>query len=44
MPQRKFIFTNCAEKQAREALRVMGIEGEFEVGLMRGGANNDPRL
>ena len=26
---RKIVLTNCAEKQAREALRVLGIEDEF---------------
>lgn len=27
---KKFVFTNCAEKQAIEALQVLGLEGEFD--------------
>jgi len=46
---KKVVFTNCAEKQAREALRVMGLEGEFDavygadamgVGLIRPAHHN----
>lgn len=30
LPQRKFIMTNCAEKQAKEALDVLGVTDLFE--------------